>query len=103
MTAIEPTVPPLTVAVAFAVLTVATIDVIVCPESPGPMLMPVSGIVCGPAFSGSVKLVGLVGLLGFVIGFSVGAWLTGVTTTVKVWVTALTLARRCWWGRCPSR
>ena len=34
--------PPLIVAVAFAVLTVATMDRMVCPESPGPILMPVN-------------------------------------------------------------
>ena len=31
----------------------------------------------------------VVGLAGLMIGPSVGAWLTGMTVTVKVWVTLL--------------
>ena len=54
---------------------------------PGPAVMPVRGTVTAAAFSRSVKLLGLVGLLGFVIGSSVGAWLTAPTSTLKLWLT----------------
>ena len=45
-------------------------------DSPGPALMPVRVIVWG------VLVLSGIGL-GFVIGLSVGAWLTGLTVTVK--------------------
>ena len=37
-----------------------------------------------------IAAVAVVGLAGLMIGASVGAWLTGMTVTVKVWVTLLT-------------
>ena len=49
----------------------------VCPVLPGPTPIPVKFTVCGVVvFSRTVGLT--------VIGLSVGAWLTGVTFTVKV-------------------
>src|SRR5437764_399062 len=50
--------------------------------SPRPAEMPARLIVCGPAFS---RIAG-----GLAIGLSVGAWLTGLTVTLKVRVKVLT-------------
>ena len=52
-------------------------------ESPGPAVMPVKFTVCEPAFS-------LIAA-GSAITARVGAWLTGLTVTVKVRVTMLLL------------
>ena len=49
-----------------------------CPASPGPGLMPVRCTICCPAFTATLAGVG--------DKSSVGAWLTGVTVTMKVWV-----------------
>ena len=51
-----------------------------------PELMPLRFTVCAPAFSWSPRLVN---------AFNVGASLTGVTVTVKVWLTVLLVL-------CPS-
>ena len=65
--------------ITLGLLLVAVIDVIACPVSPRPVLMPVRLIVCCPAFSWITGLV-------TVIGSSVGGWLIGVMVTLKVCV-----------------
>ena len=52
-------------------------------DSPGPAVMPVRLIVCGVVVFSKIGA-------GLAIGLIVGAWLIGLTTTVKSWLVVLT-------------
>ena len=68
-----------------------TVTVKLCPLSPGPSVIPEAAPVPGPNVMVCCPEFSRIGA-GAVIVPSVGAWLTGVTVTVKVCEKVLTLA-----------